>query len=188
MELYLKTRGEWREWLDKNHSCCSGVWLIYYKMNSGKPRIPYSDAVEEALCFGWIDGKIKRVNDDYYMQWFTPRRKGSRWSKLNTDRVQKLIEEGLMHPEGLSVYEETKKKPELIYENKKDGDIIIPKDLCEALLKNETAVRNFNSFPPSRRRLFVLWLDSAKKEETRLARISRIVEQAEKNIRTGIIL
>jgi uncharacterized protein YdeI (YjbR/CyaY-like superfamily) len=187
MELYFKTRGEWREWLERNHSDCTGVWLIYYKAPSGKPRIPYNDAVEEALCFGWIDGKIKRVNDDYYMQWFTPRRNGSRWSKLNSDRVQKLITVGFMRPEGLSAYEEAIKKPELVYEVKKVEDIIIPKDLFEALQKNKSAEQNFSAFSLSRRRLYVLWLDSAKKQETRLTRITKIVEQAEKNIRRGII-
>ena len=74
MELYVKTREEWRKWLEENHSSVQGIWLIYYKKPSGKPRIPYNEAVEEALCFGWIDGKIKRVNEDYYVQWFTPRR------------------------------------------------------------------------------------------------------------------
>jgi len=187
MELYFKTRYEWRKWLEENHSACNGVWLVYYKKHSGKPSMPYNDAVEEALCFGWIDGKIKRVNDEYYIQWFTQRRKGSVWSKLNSDRVQKLIKEGRMKPKGLAVYEEAVKKPELFYEINKDRGAIIPDDLCAALQKNKTAEANFYAFPPSRRRLFVLWLDSAKKEETRSARISKIVEQAEKNIRTGII-
>ena len=91
MELYLKTREEWRKWLEENHSKAEEIWLIYYKKPSGKSRIPYTDAVEEALCFGWIDGKIKRINDDYYIQRFTPRRPGSKWSKLNMERVQKLI-------------------------------------------------------------------------------------------------
>ena len=99
MELYVKTRAEWRKWLEENHSSVQGIWLIYYKKISGRPRIPYSDAVEEALCFGWIDGKIKRVNDDYYIQWFTPRRPGSRWSKLNMGKVEKLIREDRMKPE-----------------------------------------------------------------------------------------
>ena len=74
--------------LEVNHSTVKGIWLIYYKKNSGKPRISYPDAVEEAICFGWIDGKIKRVDDYYYKQWFTPRRQGSRWSKLNIDRAK----------------------------------------------------------------------------------------------------
>jgi len=113
MELYLKTREEWHEWLEDNHAVIPGIWLVYYKKISGKTRIAYNDAVEEALCFGWIDGKIKRVNDDYYIQWFTPRRPGSRWSKLNMGKVEKLIREGKMKPEGLKVYEDGVKRPQI---------------------------------------------------------------------------
>jgi uncharacterized protein YdeI (YjbR/CyaY-like superfamily) len=135
MELYFKTRGEWRKWLEENHSIVKGVWLVYYKKISGKPRIPYNDAVEEALCFGWIDGKIRRVNDDYFIQWFTPRRPGSRWSQLNMNRVRKLISEGKMRPEGIAVYEETMIKPALIYEIKRESNITLPDDLLDALKK-----------------------------------------------------
>lgn len=113
MELYLKTREEWHEWLEDNHAVIPGIWLVYYKKISGKTRIAYNDVVEEALCFGWIDGKIKRVNDDYYIQWFTPRRPGSRWSKLNMGKVEKLIREGKMKPEGLKVYEDGVKRPQI---------------------------------------------------------------------------
>src|SRR4030042_4761773 len=122
MELYFTKREEWRKWLEKNHSSCEEVWLRYYKKPSGKPRIPYTDAVEEALCFGWIDGKIKRINEDNYIQRFTPRRKGSRWSKYNIDRVQKLIREGLMTPAGLKVYQEALVKPQRIYDKEAEGD------------------------------------------------------------------
>ncbi len=87
MEIYLRTREEWRKWLEKNHDNCTEIWLRYYKKPSGMLRIPYSDAVEEALCFGWIDGKIKRINEDYYIQRFTPRRPGSRWPKYNIERM-----------------------------------------------------------------------------------------------------
>jgi uncharacterized protein YdeI (YjbR/CyaY-like superfamily) len=187
MELYFKNRDEWRKWLEKNHKLINGVWLIYYKKSSGKQRVAYSDAVEEALCFGWIDGKIKRADDDSYMQWFTPRRKGSKWSKLNVTRVQRLIKDGLMMPAGLSAYEESIVEPGLVYEVIKDENITIPADLSEALKENKTAGDNFRAFPPSRIRLSVLWLNSAKKEETRQSRLRKIVDQAEKNIRTGII-
>lgn len=187
MELYFKTRGEWRKWLEENHSVVHGVWLIYYKKLSGKPRIPYNDAVEEALCFGWIDGKIKRVNDDYYIQWFTPRRPGSRWSKLNMNRVRKLISEGKMRPEGMTVYEETVIKPELIYEIKPESNMSLPDDLLDALKRNSEAYTNFNNFPPSSRRLYLLWLNNAKREETRAGRIVKIVDRSEKNIKAGMM-
>jgi uncharacterized protein YdeI (YjbR/CyaY-like superfamily) len=187
MELYFKTRGEWRDWLEKNHSIVKGVWLVYYKKLSGKPRILYNDAVEEALCFGWIDGKIKRVNEDYYIQWFTPRRPGSRWSQLNMARVRKLIGEGKMKPEGLAVYGETVEKPELIYEIKRESNMPFPDDLLDALKRNSEAYTNFSNFPPSSQRLYLLWLNNAKRKETRAGRIVKIVDRSEKNIKAGMM-
>jgi len=185
MEFYARDREEWHKWLEENHSKLNGIWLIYYKKPSGKPRIPYADAVDEALCFGWIDGKLKKVNEDYYVQWFTPRRPGSRWSELNMSRARNLIKEGRMAPAGLLEYEKAIRKPSLIYNTKKDENLIVPDDLLIALKNNETAYTNFINFPPSSRRLYVFWLNDAKREETRKGRIIKIVEKSEKNIRTG---
>jgi uncharacterized protein YdeI (YjbR/CyaY-like superfamily) len=185
MELYVKTREEWRKWLEENHTTVHGIWLIYYKKPSGKPRIPYDEAVEEALCFGWIDGKIKRVNEDYYMQWFSPRRPVSRWSELNMSKVRNLIKEGRMKPAGLLAYEAAIKKPSLIYNTKKDENMIIPDDLLIALKYNDTSYNNFMNFPPSSRRLYVFWLNDAKRDETRKSRIVKIVDRSKKNIKPG---
>lgn len=187
MELYLETREECHKWLEKHHSSEQGIWLIYYKKASGKPRIPYTDAVEEALCFGWIDGKIKRVNEDYYMQWFTPRKPGSRWSKLNISRVQKLISSGSIRSAGLAAYNEVLKKPELIYEINTGTDLPIPEDLLTALRENSTAMNNFLNSPPGSRRLYIFWLNDAKREETRKGRIAKIVERSARNLRAGMI-
>jgi uncharacterized protein YdeI (YjbR/CyaY-like superfamily) len=187
MELYVKTRKEWRRWLEKNHSTAEDVWLIYYKKPSGKPRIPYSDAVEEALCFGWIDGKIKKINEEYYIQRYTPRRRGSRWSKYNIDRVEKLIKEGKMKPAGLSVFKEALEKPKLIYDNKASGEPVMPEDLSDAFNKNSKALVNFMNFSQSTRRIYIDWLSNAKKEETRLRRIERIVDLAEQNRKPGMM-
>jgi uncharacterized protein YdeI (YjbR/CyaY-like superfamily) len=187
MELFATTRSEWHNWLEKNHSTVDEVWLVYHKKPSGKPRIPYGEAVEEALCFGWIDGKVRKVNDDYYIQRFTPRRSGSRWSKYNVERVNRLIETGQMKPEGLKVYEEAMKKPELIYENRTDGNPETPADLINALKDDPQAYANFFKFPPSSRRMYIEWLNSAKREETRLRRIEKIVSHSAKNIRPNIL-
>ncbi len=186
MELYFTTRKEWRRWLGKNHKTSEGVWLRYYKKPSGKPRIPYVDAVEEALCFGWIDGKIKRINEDYYIQRFTPRRPGSRWSKYNIERIKKLTELGLMKPAGLQAFKESVEKPHLVYDNRKDGIPVIPDDLKFELKKNRTAFKNFNNFTQSSRRMYIDWLNSAKKPETRIRRISKIIDLSEKNIKPGM--
>src|SRR5664280_2511742 len=185
MELYVKTREEWRTWLEENHDSAQGVWLIYYKKPSGKPRIPYNEALDEALCFGWIDGKIKRVNEDYYIQWFTSRRKGSRWSELNMSKVRNLIKEGRMRPAGLLAYEAAIKKPALIYNTKKEENLIIPDDLLVALKNSDEAYNNFINFPPSSRRLYVFWLNDAKREDTRKSRIVKIVENSGNNIKPG---
>lgn len=187
MELYVKTCAEWRKWLEENHSSLQGLWLIYYKKISGKPRIPYNDAVEEALCFGWIDGKIKRVNDDYYIQWFTPRRPGSRWSKLNMGKAEKLIREGRMKPEGLKAYEDGVKRPQMIYDIKAEANLVVPDDLLNALKNNSEAYSNFINFPPSSRKLYVFWLNDAKRAETRSGRIAKIVDRSEKNIKAGMM-
>jgi uncharacterized protein YdeI (YjbR/CyaY-like superfamily) len=185
MELYVKTREEWRKWLEENHHSVHGIWLIYYKKPSGKPRIPYNEAVEEALCFGWIDGKIKSVNEDYYIQWFTPRRKGSRWSELNMNKVRNLIKEGRMTPAGLLAYDAAIKKPSLIYNTKKEENLIVPDDLLVALKNNDAAYNNFMNFPPSSRRLYVFWLNDAKRDDTRKSRIVKIVENSGNNIKPG---
>jgi uncharacterized protein YdeI (YjbR/CyaY-like superfamily) len=107
--FYAKDRRDWREWLEKNHVASPGVWLIYYKKESGKPRVSYEDAVEEALCFGWIDSKSNTIDEERYMQLFTPRNPKSPWAPSNKKRVEKLIEEGLMMPAGLEKIEAAKK-------------------------------------------------------------------------------
>jgi uncharacterized protein YdeI (YjbR/CyaY-like superfamily) len=185
MELYVKNREEWRKWLEENHKTVQGIWLIYYKKSSGKPRIPYDEAVEEALCFGWIDGKIKRVNEDYYIQWFTPRRPASRWSELNISKVRKLIKDGMMTSAGLIAYEAAIKKPALIYNTKKEENLVVPDDLSVALKNNAAAYNNFMNFPPSSRRLYVFWLNDAKRADTRKSRIVKIVENSRNNIKPG---
>lgn len=187
MELYCISREEWHEWLEKNHLIVDEVWLIYYKKPSGKPRISYHEAVEEALCFGWIDGKIRRINEEYYIQKFTPRRPGSRWSKYNIDRVMRLIQEDRMKPEGLKAYQRVLENPGLIYDNKTDGIPVIPDDLLRAFDNSEKGFKNFMNFPQSSRRMYIDWLNSAKREATRLERIKKIVGSSEKNIRPGMM-
>ncbi len=104
--VYCATREEWRDWLEGNHDKCKGIWLIYYKKGSGKPRVPYDDAVEEALCFGWIDSTVRRIDEEKYAQRFTPRKPDSGWSELNMRRMEQLIKEGRMTEAGLAKYRE----------------------------------------------------------------------------------
>ncbi len=102
-------RAEWREWLNANHRTCNEIWLVYYKKHTGKPTISYNDSVEEALCFGWIDGIKKRIDEETYCHRFTPRRSNSNWSETNVKRAVLMIEKGLMTPSGLITFEKAKR-------------------------------------------------------------------------------
>src|SRR5689334_14962921 len=148
--LYVTGRAQWRAWLEENHASEREVWLVYYKKHTNRPRIPYDDAVEEALCFGWIDSIVKRMDDEKFAQKFTPRRDGSRWSALNTRRVRKLIQEGRMTEAGLA-----KVDPALLADKPRakagEGDIDLPPLVKRALMANATAWKNFRSLSPSRR-------------------------------------
>jgi uncharacterized protein YdeI (YjbR/CyaY-like superfamily) len=166
--LYLKDRRAWRAWLAKHHNKQTEVWLRYYKKDSGKPRIPYDDAVEEALCFGWIDGMVKRVDDACYGQRFTPRKPGSQWAPSNIRRMRKLKREGKMTAAGLAVYQPERKSQPL--------PTALPGDLTARFKKQTQAWKNFQAFPPYYRRMTIGWVASARQEVTRLKRLARLVE------------
>lgn len=168
--LYVAGRSEWRAWLEKNAKTSEGVWLLYYKKNSGKLRIAYNDAVEEALCFGWIDSKIKKVDEASFAQWFTPRKPRSQWAPSNIKRVKKLIKLGKMTQAGLDAFEphNLRKTQSLPTQ--------LPRDLQERFKTETRAWTNFGQFPPSYRRMAIAWVASAKKEETQLKRFKQLVE------------
>lgn len=187
VELYFRSSEEWRSWLESNYQSKDGIWMVMYKKHTGRECILYNEAVEEALCFGWIDGKIKRISDEYYIQFYTPRRAGSRWSKYNIERVEKLIREQKMTPSGMEVYNEIFKKPQLIYGNRATGNPDIPADLLAALKEKKTAFDNFMKFPPSARRLYIEWYKYAKRDKTRIERIRKIISRSEQNIRPGML-
>ncbi|MCI0569048.1 MAG: YdeI/OmpD-associated family protein [Acidobacteria bacterium] len=168
--VYLKNRAEWRSWLERNSRNCAEVWLLYYKKGSGKARIEYQDAVEEALCFGWIDGKIKRIDEATYAQRFTPRLPASRWSALNIKRAEKLIEQGKMMEDGLKAFQPGKVVKALPLPTQ------LPKELEDRFRRESRAWENFDRFPPAYRRLTIGWVASAKKEETRLKRLQQLIE------------
>ncbi|BDI16459.1 hypothetical protein ANSO36C_22610 [Nostoc cf. commune SO-36] len=172
-----QSREEWRRWLEKNHRTSFGVWLIYYKVKSGKPSIRYSEAVKEALCFGWIDSKVKSIDEERYMQIFTPRKPKSVWSKLNKQYIEELIEQGLMTTVGLEKIEAAKQNGSW---NSLDAieALIIPLDLKQALEANTTANEYFEAFNNSSKKNILFWIDSAKRPETRLKRIEQTVNSA----------
>ncbi len=169
--LYLKNREQWRKWLEKNHEIKKEIWLIYYKKHTKKPTIPYDDAVEEALCYGWIDSTLKRVDEEKSAQRFTPRNLRSVWSQNNIKRVKKMIKEGKMKKSGIIKYEYGMKN-NLQAPSTKDK-IEIPDDLISALKKEKPAYDNFNNISKSYKLMYVHWINSAKKEETRKRRIKK---------------
>ena len=182
--VHAKSRVEWRKWLEKNHTRNEGIWLISYKKAIGKLRVDYDESVEEALCFGWIDSKRNKLDDERTMLWFAPRRAGTGWSKLNKDRVQKLIKAKWMAPAGLAKVNAAKKDGSWNALDSVEA-LEIPSDLAEAFSKNETARGYFEAFPRSVKRAILVWISNAKKPETRAKRIEETVTKAEQNIRAN---
>jgi uncharacterized protein YdeI (YjbR/CyaY-like superfamily) len=178
--FYPKNRQEWREWLRENHAEKQSVWLIYYKKKSAIPTVMYSDAVDEALCFGWIDSKAKPLDEEKFMQFFSKRKAKSVWSKVNKAKVERLIGEGLMTKAGFESIETAKKNGSWAILDEAEA-LIIPKDLDEEFQKRPKAKNYFLGLSRSDKRNILQWLVLAKREETRQKRIAEIVELADQN-------
>jgi len=187
-ELTFETREDFRRWLEANHQSSKGIWLVYFKKHTKTQSIHYNEAVEEALCFGWIDSKVKSIDDQRYQQVFTPRNPKSVWSKLNKERVGKMVKEGWMMPTGTKAVEEGKKSGQW---DKAYGGATkratLSEDLKMALMKEPLAWENFNNFAPSYRRTYIHWVAMAKRQETRDTRIKKVVENALINIKSGMM-
>jgi len=183
--LYVTNRDEWRSWLEKNHDKEKGIWLIYYKKHTNAPTIPYEDAVEEALCFGWIDSIVKRIDTEKYMQKYTPRKNKSNWSESNKTRVERLMEQGLMTESGLDKIREAKGNGSW-HRLESVDKLVLPPDLEKALTSNKRALENFNNFAPSSKRQYIWWVMSAKREVTRKKRIREVTRLAAQNKKPGM--
>jgi len=182
----FKNRDEWRAWLEKNHSTEQEIWLIHYKKKSDKKSVNHFDAVEEALCFGWIDSKLKRIDEERFILRYTPRKGKSVWSKINRDAAEKMIMLGKMTGAGLKKINLAKKQGlwDSAYTNlKKDR---LPSDLKKALLENKEAWNNFRNFANSYRNTYIGWVKSAKTDETRKKRIREVVKRSITNKKPGI--
>jgi uncharacterized protein YdeI (YjbR/CyaY-like superfamily) len=180
--IHAKTRKSWRTWLAKNHAKHKPVWMIFYRKTSPTKSISYNDAVEEALCFGWIDSLVNKRDDESWYQYFGPRKTKSRWSKLNKARIKRMTEAGLMHSSGLAMIDLAKRSgtwKALDHVHKE----IMPDDLQNLFRKNKKELENFKAFPPSARRYTLEWIAMAKRPETRKNRIEQTVKLAAKNIR-----
>lgn len=182
--IHPKSIAEWRNWLEENHTRTTGIWLISFKQAAGKPRISYDDAVESALCFGWIDSKPRTLDTERSMLWFSPRKKGSAWSKKNKERVEQLVATNQMHKAGLEKVDEAKQDGSW---NKLDSveALEIPPDLMKAFKANPGSQSNFDAFPRSTKRAILEWIGSAKTEATRGKRVSETATLAAENIRAN---
>lgn len=176
-DVHPLAQEEWRAWLQKNHETAPGVWLVFFKKHTGKPRISYDEAVEEALCFGWIDSLPRKLDDERSKLLFTPRKAKSVWSKINKERIERLIETEQMSDAGLRKIAQAKKDGSWDILNDSDR-LIIPAGLAAAFADNRTAEKNFLRFTDSVKRAILEWLNSAKRPETKAKRIEEIVRKA----------
>ena len=182
--FYAKTQKDWRKWLEKNHRSEKAVWLIFYKKGSGIQSTNYAEALEEALCFGWIDSKANKRDDESYYQYFAKRKPESNWSKVNKDKVAKLIEKGLMTPAGFESVETAKQNGKWSALDEVE-ELIIPSELKLLFDKNKKAIANWDKFSRSVKRAILLWISNAKRPETRKKRINETVELASNNIKAN---
>src|SRR3984957_20266772 len=168
--VFAKDRAEWRRWLAKNFARSGGIWLAFYKKASGKQTISYDHAVEEALCFGWVDGMKKKLDEECYAFRFTPRKAKSAWAKSNLQRVERLMAEGKMMSAGLDAYNSSNRRevPPI--------PTVMPKALEEKFRGQRAAWSNYEKFPPGYRRMTAGWVASAKKDETRVKRVGKPVK------------
>ena len=185
--LHAKNRAEWREWLAKNHASRDEIWLLFFKKQSGRTQVSYNEAVEEALCFGWIDSIIQNIDNEKYARKFTPRKKSSRWSALNKRRVALMIREGKMTESGLASLNFTGTEDDYGRTAERAQRNLVPPPFLERMLRqNRQAWENFQLLAPSYRRNYIGWITSAKTEATRKRRIQEAIDLLAKNEKLGM--
>jgi uncharacterized protein YdeI (YjbR/CyaY-like superfamily) len=184
--LYFADRNEWRKWREQNHTKEKEALLIHYRKGSSKTSVNHFDAVEEALCFGWIDSILRRVDEERFVLKYTPRKANSIWSQINRDKAEQLIEAGKMTKAGLLKIEEAKKNGN--WDNAYTSLIkdTLPDDLKKALKQNTEAWKNFRQFANSYRNMYIGWVNSSRTEATRRKRIAEVVYRSEREIKPGI--
>lgn len=173
--LHITNRQDWRQWLKSNYKTAKEIWLVYYRKHTAIPRIPYNDAVEEALCFGWIDSITKTIDQERYAQRFTPRNPGSKYSQTNKERLRRLIELGKVMPEVLdSIGDQL------------EEEFILPEDIKAALQANQQVWANFRKYSEAYQRIRVAYVDSARKRPGEFEkRLNHLIKMTEKDIQFG---
>ena len=179
--IFFATPDEFRAWLELHHETETELWVGYHKKSTGLPSMTWSDSVDQALCFGWIDGIRESIDENRYTNRFTPRRSGSTWSAVNIRKVERLTAEGLMRPAGLRAYEARKKSNSEIYSYEQARkDAALDTESEQQFRANEAAWAWFEKAPPSYRKAAVWWVISAKKDETRAKRLATLIEDSAK--------
>jgi uncharacterized protein YdeI (YjbR/CyaY-like superfamily) len=173
--IFFKSPKEFYDWLEEHHDSESEVYVGMYKAHTGKPSMTWSEAVDQALCFGWIDGRANRIDEDSWMQRFTPRRPGSNWSKINVEKMAKLTEAGLMRPAGLAAFERRSQDRTGVYSFEREN-AVLPPEYEQRLRANAAAWEYWEARPPGYRRTATHWVMSARREETRERRLSQLIE------------
>ena len=182
--IYAESRAAWRQWLADHHATEKSVWIKLYKKNSNTPSVTYDEAVDEALCFGWIDSSVRKGDDEYRLQYFAKRKPKSNWSRVNKAKVEKLIQAGLMTNAGMTMIDLAKKTGTWSALDEVEN-LTNPPDLQQALDVNPMAKGYFDAFPRSVKRGMLEWLLNAKTPETRAKRIHEILARAERNERAN---
>ena len=183
-KIEFRSRQRLRDWLEANHATATTFWLISYKKHVKESYVPYGDIVEELLCYGWIDTRTRRLDDDRTMLLVAPRKSGSTWSASNKQRVALLVKDGLMTPAGQEKIEEAQRDGSWSYLDEIEN-LIIPDDLAKALATNKAAQRNFASFNASSKKVILFWIKAAKREETRTRRVRETVRLAAMGVKAA---
>ncbi len=182
--FHAKNGAAWRKWLEENHAQTSSVWLIIYRKGSAIPSVYYDEAVDEALCFGWVDSKPNKRDDESYYQFFSRRNPKSNWSRVNKNKVAKLIAENRMAPAGLKMVETAQQSGTWTALDEVEN-LVVPPDLQKAFDENSAAFDHWNAFPPSARRGILEWIFNAKRPETRAKRIAQTATMAAQGLRAN---
>jgi uncharacterized protein YdeI (YjbR/CyaY-like superfamily) len=183
-EIHPTTRKALRAWLLKHHTRASGLWLVSYKKETGKPRIDYDEVVEELLAFGWVDSKPNKLDEERSKLWIAPRKPGSGWSGVNKQRIERLLAAGLMHESGLAKIEAAKADGSWTKLDSATA-LELPADLLAAFKPYPAARGHFDAFPPSTRRAILEWISQAKTEATRSKRVEETARLAQENVRAN---
>jgi len=185
-QLYIKTRDEWRRWLCEHHQTEKELWLVFFKKETGKPSIEYDASVEEALCFGWVDSIIKKIDAEKYARKFTPRKSESPWSESNKTRVKKMIERGRMTESGLARVQEAKQNGLWFKSTRPNISFDIPEEFDNALQKNKKAQEFFEQLAPTYQKQYIGWIVVAKRPETKEKRIKESIALLNKGEKLGL--